>query len=187
MCACRLSKTSRQPRSGRASNTLLCAALLTFLGSSHPGAGQRESSTGDGLRQSSRMDSRENSGKSAVKKLYRLNCVRCHGKDGKGTEARDKTTEIPDFTDDSWQETRSDAEFSVSILDGKGRYMPAFGDRLANEQIRSLVAYVRGFDSLRRRRVSSSTSDFEERFRQLQDELGELQKQFRDCRREKSR
>jgi mono/diheme cytochrome c family protein len=171
-------------RSGKPVRLLLWAVLVTSLDWSNPAPEQPESSTGTAVGQSRRNDPSGKSSKSAAEKLYRLNCARCHGKDGKGAEVRERFAEIPNFRDESWQEERSDAEFRASIVDGKGTHMPGFGVQLTDEQIRSLVDYVRGFDSTPRKRGSASASDFEERFRQLQEELRELQKQFRDCKRD---
>jgi uncharacterized membrane protein len=56
---------------------------------------------------------------------------------------------IPDFTDASWQERRSDAQFLASILDGKGADMPPSRDELSDEQGQDLVAFVRTFAPVR--------------------------------------
>jgi mono/diheme cytochrome c family protein len=79
--------------------------------------------------------------------LYVKNCARCHGKDGKGKEARGETPNIPDLTSHKWHEQRSDAQLVASILDGKGKDMPAFGDKITEEQARQLVKHLRQFDS----------------------------------------
>jgi len=60
-------------------------------------------------------------------------CARCHGADGRGSAVRDSLPAIPDFTARAWQETRTDPQLVVSILEGKGAEMPAFQDKLARE------------------------------------------------------
>jgi cytochrome c len=107
---------------------------------------------------------------SAVAALYRQRCQRCHEADGKG-----KDTDVPDFSDGRWQSTRTDAQFLVSILDGKGSAMPAFRGRISEQEARDLVSFVRAYAT-----AGSRANDFESRFRELQDELLALQKQFRE-------
>jgi uncharacterized membrane protein len=71
--------------------------------------------------------------------------VKCHGKDGTGSRARSRYTEIPDFSNASWQAGRSDQELTDSILDGKGSAMPPAEDGVGEEQARGLAVYVRAF------------------------------------------
>jgi mono/diheme cytochrome c family protein len=130
-----------------------------------------------------------------VSELYNRSCARCHGKDGKGKEAREVTPNIPDFTSHKWQTERSDAQLLASIQDGKGKEMPSFAEKINREQARELVAYVRHFDAEKSRpqcppkdeqasRVRGaalgSMSDFEKRFQELRKEMESLQKQFRE-------
>ena len=80
-----------------------------------------------------------------VGELFRQRCVKCHGADGTGSGTRDRLSEIPDFTNASWQARRADAQLLASILDGKGEDMPPQRGKIGEEQVRSLVAYVRAF------------------------------------------
>ena len=80
-----------------------------------------------------------------VGELFRQRCVKCHGADGTGSRTRSLLSEIPDFTIASWQEQRADAQLMASILDGKGSDMPPQRGKIGEEQVRSLVAYVRAF------------------------------------------
>jgi len=57
-------------------------------------------------------------------------CAGCHGVSGDGSPLRASTSAIPDFNLRDWQEKRSDAALTVSILEGKGRAMPPFGTQL---------------------------------------------------------
>src|SRR5271166_3788148 len=80
-----------------------------------------------------------------VSELFRQICTKCHGADGTGSAARSCLPEIPDFTSAPWQARRADARLMASILDGKGSDMPPQRGKLGEEQVRSLVAYVRAF------------------------------------------
>lgn len=82
----------------------------------------------------------------AAHRLYGQYCVTCHGKDGKGTDMKTAMPSIPDFTDRKWQESVTDAQLLVSILEGKGTLMPGFRDRLSDEQTKDLVTYTREFN-----------------------------------------
>jgi Flp pilus assembly protein TadD len=81
----------------------------------------------------------------AAEKLYRQYCLACHGADGRGTQMRATMPAIPDFTSRAWQEQRGDAQLTVSILAGRGRFMPPYRDRMSEEQVRDLVTDVRAF------------------------------------------
>jgi len=72
--------------------------------------------------------------------LFNQKCSMCHGADGKGYSA----LKTPDFTDPKVQAGLSDEEIVETIKNGKkGTAMPAFGDKLSEAQIKSLVAYIR--------------------------------------------
>ena len=83
-----------------------------------------------------------------VNDLYRSNCARCHGAEGRGDTPLGKTFNAPDFTDQKWWQehaTIANTRSLVSIVtNGKGG-MPAFGKKLNRSEINKLVAYVRRF------------------------------------------
>jgi quinol-cytochrome oxidoreductase complex cytochrome b subunit/mono/diheme cytochrome c family protein len=110
--------------------------------------------------------------------LFRQYCVTCHGPEGRGTAMRASMPPIPDFTERTWQKGHSDPQLRVSILDGKGVYMPAFGSRLSTEQARDLIAYVRAFGAPEANAAAAPASDFDKRFQQLQHQWDELDKQL---------
>ena len=116
----------------------------------------------------------------AGKTLFKQHCARCHGADGVGKEARAATPAIPDFTHHPWHEQQSGAQLTVSILDGKGKAMPAFGDKISPDQARNLVAYIRKFDPTPTAAKSDPESSFEERFQELEKEMEALRKQLHD-------
>jgi ubiquinol-cytochrome c reductase cytochrome b subunit len=116
----------------------------------------------------------------AATAFYRQYCLSCHGADGRGAEIRSSMPAIPDFTSRSWQESRSNAELALSILEGKGALMPPFRDRVTRSAAQDLVAYVRAFGPARAEPTEPPTSDFDKRFRELEQEWNELQRQLRE-------
>ena len=80
--------------------------------------------------------------------LFRNNCARCHGANGKGDTPLGQTYNAPDFTAQDWWRENSKITSTGSLVSivtrGKGG-MPAFGKKLKAADIRSLVAYVRKF------------------------------------------
>ena len=72
--------------------------------------------------------------------LFKQKCAMCHGADGKGYPA----LKTPDFTDPKVQASLTDEEITKTIKNGKtGTAMPPFKDSLSDDQIKSLVAYLR--------------------------------------------
>jgi mono/diheme cytochrome c family protein/uncharacterized membrane protein len=120
----------------------------------------------------------------AARKLFQQHCVRCHGADGTGKGARDRVVGIPNFTDASWHAQRKDAQLLASILDGKGKDMPPWREKISEAQARSLTARVRAFAPSATKAgpmeaKKSTSASFEERYRRLQEELDELKRQYR--------
>jgi mono/diheme cytochrome c family protein len=68
--------------------------------------------------------------------LYRDYSITCHGPGGKGTPMRSSMPSIPDFSDRSLQESQGDPQFVLSILNGKGSFMPSFRGRVSDAQAR---------------------------------------------------
>jgi mono/diheme cytochrome c family protein len=80
--------------------------------------------------------------------LFRNNCARCHGADGRGDTPLGHTYNTPDFTDPEWWQKHSSITGVGSLVSivshGKGG-MPAFDKKLTRTEIRHLVDYVRRF------------------------------------------
>jgi mono/diheme cytochrome c family protein len=110
--------------------------------------------------------------------LYRQYCVTCHGPDGRGIAMRASMPKIPNFTDGAWQETHSDPQLRVNILDGKGVYMPAWSGRVSIDQARDLVAYIRAFGPPETKLAEAPASEFQKHFQRLEHQWGELEKQL---------
>jgi len=72
--------------------------------------------------------------------LYKSKCQVCHGADGKGTAAGQKMG-VRDFhSPEVAKET--DAQMIEVTKKGKGK-MPAFDGKLTDDQIKSLIKYIR--------------------------------------------
>jgi mono/diheme cytochrome c family protein len=138
----------------------------------------------------------------AARKLFWNSCAKCHEEDGQGRQKAGSEAAIPDFTDRRWQQKRSDAELQVIILDGMGAGMPAFHNKISVPQARTLVGFIRAvgsmpksqaddfprrFDefvrkseSMPQRPAGNSPDDFSRRWDELQKELDDLRKQYRE-------
>jgi cytochrome c oxidase cbb3-type subunit 3 len=115
----------------------------------------------------------------AGRRLFARFCVACHGADGHGSSMRSQVPLIPDFTSSTWQETRSDVQLSITILEGKGTVMPTFMDRLDEPAARSVVAYLRTFAARPMIAPDAPSTEFRQRIRRLQMELEDLRRQTR--------
>jgi mono/diheme cytochrome c family protein len=110
--------------------------------------------------------------------IYRRFCQTCHGRDGRGTQVRDSMPTIPDFANARWQLARSDVQLLTSILSGQGTDMPPFDEKVTPAQARDLVAYIRAFaPGTWALSAGEPSGDFEARFRTLQRQWDELERQ----------
>src|ERR1700741_4523067 len=75
-------------------------------------------------------------------KLYKAKCAACHGPDGKGETAMGKANKLRDLASADVQK-QSDEDLTTIITAGKNK-MPAYGKSLKPEEIKGLVAYIRG-------------------------------------------
>ena len=71
--------------------------------------------------------------------LFKSKCAMCHGPDGKGKMAGTKDLGSAEV------QKASDADLTATITNGKPPKMPAYKGKLTDDQIKSLVAYVRTF------------------------------------------
>lgn len=78
---------------------------------------------------------------------WEKNCVQCHGKTGAADTKMGKKLNAKDLSDPKVQASFTDAEAAHAIKEGmkeNGKTtMKAFGDKLSDEEISALVAYVR--------------------------------------------
>jgi len=73
--------------------------------------------------------------------LYKTKCAACHGADGSGNTPMGKAFKLRDLASDEVQ-AQTDAQLMAITADGKGK-MPAYKGKLADEQIKELVGYIR--------------------------------------------
>jgi len=86
----------------------------------------------------------------ASKALWEKTCASCHGKDGKGDTKMGKKVDVKDYTDAKVQDAFTDDKAVKTIKEGvkddKGKErMKPYGELLTDDQIKGLVAYLRGF------------------------------------------
>lgn len=72
------------------------------------------------------------------KELFTTNCVACHGADGKGMQA----VGAPNLTDQIWLHGGSVEAIRETIANGRQGVMPAQLDRLGEQRVKLLAAYV---------------------------------------------
>lgn len=111
--------------------------------------------------------------------FFNVNCIPCHGPDGRGNAVRLAMPVIPDFTSADWQKSHQDSQLAMSILEGKGTLMPAWRGRVDPELARNLVAFVRTFAPAGLVLTGQSSSDFAVRMNQLRQQWDELERQAR--------
>jgi mono/diheme cytochrome c family protein len=76
--------------------------------------------------------------------MFGSKCALCHGKDGGGVSTW-KAKGQPDLRDPGWQKSHTNTQIAEIIRNGKGKYMPAFKDKLNDQQIEALVGQIRSF------------------------------------------
>jgi mono/diheme cytochrome c family protein len=84
----------------------------------------------------------------AGRSIYRDRCANCHGErgDGRGEKAEQLSIAPSDFTDTHKMSASTDGELFWRISKGK-RPMPAFKDKLSEQQRWELVDYIRTFSA----------------------------------------
>ena len=75
--------------------------------------------------------------------LYSRNCASCHGRDGGAKTMKARSNHARKLNDSEWQDRVSDERIFNSIMNGKGK-MPGYSRKLSEQEINSLVSYVRG-------------------------------------------
>ena len=80
---------------------------------------------------------------------WNKNCASCHGKDGKGQTTMGKRLKVGDYTDPAVQAKFTDEEAFKATKEGVEKdgktVMKPYGDKLTDDEIKELVAHVRGF------------------------------------------
>jgi mono/diheme cytochrome c family protein len=83
-----------------------------------------------------------------AKENWEKNCAKCHGDDGAGKTKMGGKLGVKDYTDAKVQAEMKDDAMAKAIKEGTKEgetvKMKAFGDVLSDDEIKALVAYVRG-------------------------------------------
>src|ERR1043165_3343912 len=84
-----------------------------------------------------------------AKENWTRHCAKCHGEDGKGQTRMGKQNGAKDYTDPKVQEgIKDDAAFKAIKeginVDGKKKMDP-YAEKLSDDEIKALVAHIRGF------------------------------------------
>ena len=80
--------------------------------------------------------------------VFQSKCSMCHGMDGKGYSA----IHTPNFTSPKWQASITNPKIVSIITHGKPHTrMPAFGKKLTAAQINAVAAYLRSFNSAKKK------------------------------------
>lgn len=76
--------------------------------------------------------------------IWNTHCAKCHAKDGSGGTPVGKKLKIKDYTDPAtFAEITDEALFNMTKEGVEGTKMPGFADKLTDEEIHALVAYMR--------------------------------------------
>jgi mono/diheme cytochrome c family protein len=76
--------------------------------------------------------------------LWAKNCASCHAKDGSGNTVMGKKSGVENYQDAAVQAKFTDAQATEIIKNGKEK-MKSFKDKLTDDEIKALVAYIRAF------------------------------------------
>ena len=73
---------------------------------------------------------------------YKAKCAMCHGADGLAATPVGKAMKAPSFKDPAVVKA-PDAELIAVVKNGKNNKMPSYVGKLTDDQIKSVVAYIR--------------------------------------------
>jgi cytochrome c553 len=84
-----------------------------------------------------------------AKANYAKECAKCHGADGKGKTKMGQKLGVKDYTDAKVQAEMKDDKAFKSIKegqkDGDKELMKSYADTLSDDEIKALIAHMRGF------------------------------------------
>ena len=75
--------------------------------------------------------------------IYKAKCATCHGADGKGQSPMGKKMNLRDLGSPEVQKQTDQQLYDWTAV-GKGK-MPAYKDKLTNDEIKALVVHMRAF------------------------------------------
>ena len=84
-----------------------------------------------------------------VKENWEKLCQKCHGPDGKGQTKMGRQSGVKDYTDPKVQEELKDENavkiIKEGIVEKDKKKMDPYKDKLTDEEIKALIAYIRAF------------------------------------------
>jgi len=84
-----------------------------------------------------------------VKENWEKHCQKCHGPDGKGQTKMGRQSGVKDYTDPKVQEELKDDNaikiIKEGIVEKDKKKMDPYKDKLTDEEIKALIAYIRAF------------------------------------------
>jgi len=84
-----------------------------------------------------------------AKANWEKHCQKCHGADGKGQTKMGRQSGVKDYSDAKVQAEMTDEKAIKIIKEGlveKGKKkMDPYADKLTDDEIKALLAYIRGF------------------------------------------
>ncbi len=84
-----------------------------------------------------------------VKENWEKHCQKCHGADGKGNTKMGRQSGVKDYTDPKVQAELKDENavkiIKEGIVEKDKRKMDPYKDKLTDEEIKALIAYIRAF------------------------------------------
>ena len=84
-----------------------------------------------------------------VKENWEKHCQKCHGADGKGQTKMGRQSGVKDYTDPKVQAELKDENAVKIIKEGvvekDKKKMDPYKDKLTDEEIKALIAYIRAF------------------------------------------
>jgi mono/diheme cytochrome c family protein len=84
-----------------------------------------------------------------AKENWEKNCAKCHGTDGKGQTKMGKQNGAKDYTDPKVQAEIKDENaikaIKEGLVDNGKKKMDPYKDKLTDDEIKALVAYIRQF------------------------------------------
>ena len=85
---------------------------------------------------------------------------------------------LPDFTSLAWHRQKQDARLAVAILEGKGKAMPPFQERMDAKVATDLVVYLRSLAGLKPAPAQDPLAEFDAQFRKLMAQLEALKRDY---------
>jgi cytochrome c553 len=84
-----------------------------------------------------------------AKENYDKECAKCHGADGKGQTRMGRQSGAKDYTDPKVQAELDDAKavqrIKEGLKEGAKEKMKPYADKFSDDEIKALIAHIRGF------------------------------------------